>query len=55
MNFLKHLNQNPFFQATEGRVGEGGRGGGKEKVLRVATAPKIGDNHDEMDEIQSNR
>ena len=52
MNFLRRENKNVFFfQATEGRVGGGGRGGGREKVLRVATAPKIGDNHDEMDEI----
>ena len=43
MNFLKHLNQNSQFQATEGRVGGGGRGGGKEKASRVATAHKIGE------------
>ena len=36
------------FQVTEGRVGGGGRDGGREKASRVATAPKIG----EIDEIK---
>ena len=36
------------FQVTEGRVGGGVREGGREKVSRVATAPKIG----EIDEIK---
>ena len=31
------------FQVTEGRVGGGVREGGREKVSRVATAPKIGE------------
>ena len=43
MNFWRHVNSNAFFQVTEGRVGGGGRDGGREKVSRVATAPKIGE------------
>ena len=51
MNFRRHAkfaNSNAFFQVTEGRVGGGGRDGGREKASRVATAPKIG----EIDEIK---
>ena len=44
VNFLRRKNENVFFQATEGRVGGGGREGEKEKVSRAATAPKIGKN-----------
>ena len=46
MNFRRHMqiaNSNAFFQVTEGRVGGGGRDGGREKASRVATAPKIGE------------